>query len=89
MKWLAWLITLFNIYFGLYFLLNALNILSSSKYSQTATIVFAVLFTLMAAGSVYVMIGRANYTLAFWIGLGPWILSFLFLLFNMLTSDYK
>ncbi len=89
MKWLAWIITVMNAYFGIYFLLNAFNILKSSKYSQTATVVFAVLFILMTAAAVYIMITKPGYKLALLIGAGPWILSLLFLLFNMLTSDYK
>ena len=89
MKWLAWLFTLSNIYFGIYFLLNALHILGSSKYSQAATIVFAVLFTVMSAASVYYIIALHNYKLAVVIGAGPWILSLLLLLFNMITGDYR
>ena len=89
MKWLTWLFTIINIYFAIYFLLNALHILGSIKYSQSATVVFAVLFTVMAAGSAYIMISRSDYKLALLINAGPWVLSSLFLFFNMVTSDYK
>lgn len=89
MKWLAWIITAINIYFGAFFLLNSLSILKSSKYSQTATIVFAILFTTMATASAYVMLVKTNYKLAMFIAAGPWILSLLFLFLNMITGDYK
>ncbi|MES1226542.1 MAG: hypothetical protein ABUT20_64300 [Bacteroidota bacterium] len=89
MKWFSWIITFINIYFGLYCLLNVLNILKSSKYSQASTLVFAILFTSMAVGSAYLLLVKGNSKYALLIGIGPWVLSLVFLLFNMLTSDYK
>jgi hypothetical protein len=89
MKILFWIICAFNIYQGLYFLLNAVHLLGSSKYSQKATVVFAILFLGMAACGIYFVLGKNNYRTALFFGLGPWILGFVFLLFNMLFSDYK
>ena len=89
MKWLTWLFTIINIYFAIYFLLNALHLLGSSKYAQSATVVFAVLFTVMAAGSACIMPSSSDYKVALLVNAGPWVLSLLFLFFNMVTSDYK
>jgi hypothetical protein len=89
MKILFWIISVFNIYQGLYFFLNAVHLLGSSKYSQKATVIFAILFLVMAAGGIYFVLRRNNYRTALLLSLGPWILGFIFLLFNMLFSDYK
>jgi hypothetical protein len=89
MKILFWIICAFNIYQGLYFFLNAIHLLDSSKYSQKATAVFAILFLGMAAGGIYLALGKNNYRSALLLGFGPWVLGFMFLLFNMLFYDYK
>ena len=89
MKWMAWVITLLNIYFGLYFLLNAFNILKSSKYSTTSNIVFAIVFLLMSGFAIYFLWNKADYKNALIAAGGPWLISLLFLLYTMLTGDYK
>jgi hypothetical protein len=89
MKILFWLLCAFNIYQGLYFFLNVVHLLDSSKYSAKATFVFALLFLAMSAGGIYYALGKNNYRMALLLGLGPWVLGLVFLLFNMLFSDYK
>jgi hypothetical protein len=89
MKIFFWVLCAFNIYQGLYFFLNVVNLLDSSKYSAKATVVFALLFLAMGAGGIYYALGKNNYRMALLLGLGPWVLGLVFLLFNMLFSDYK
>ncbi len=89
MKFFVWLICSFNVYQGMYFFLNAIHVLDSSKYSKTATIVFAILFLGMGFGGFYLALGKNNYKAALFTGLGVWVLGLVFLLINMLFSDYK
>lgn len=78
-----------NTYIGSWFLLNAFNILQTSKYSKTATIVFAFIFLAMGVLGIYFLFHKNNMKAALWISIGPWILALLFMFIVMLTSDYK
>ena len=89
MKYLVWIISSINVWFGANCLLNVLHILQNSKYSQGSTKFFAVVFLLMAAGGFYFSTVKVNLKLGLLIALGPWILSLAFLLVTMMTSDYK
>jgi hypothetical protein len=89
MKFFVWIIIAINIYFGLDAFLSAIGVLQSSKYSRTATIVFALLFLGMGIGGLYVALVKHNFKTALWLGIGPWILALIFLLINMMTADYK
>jgi len=89
MKFLVWMIIAINIYFGFDAFLNAVGVLQSSKYSRTATIVFALLFLGMGLGGLYFAFMKHNYRIALWLGIGPWLLALIFLLINMMTADYK
>ncbi len=89
MKYLAWIIAVINLYFGITNFLNLINVLKTGKYSKTSTAVFAVLFLTMGISSFYFSLVKKNYKPALIIGITPWIIALLFLLFNMLTSDYK
>lgn len=89
MKYIVWLISAINIYLGIHCLLNVLHILQNSKYSQGATALYAILFLGMGIGGFYFSIACNNQKLALLISIGPWILALLFLLFTLLTSDYK
>ena len=89
MKYFIWIISLINIYLGLRNFLNVIHVLNSSKYSKTSTAVFAVLFLGMGIAGLYIYLAKNNPKLALLIGIGPWVLALLFLLFNMLTEDYK
>lgn len=76
-------------YFGINCVLNVMHILHNSKYSESATKVFAVLFLCMGIGGFYFSVFKPVFKLALGIALGPWMLSLVFLLITMLTSDYK
>ncbi len=89
MKYCVWLLSVVNIYFGFYNLLNVLNILDSSKYSKSATFFFALIFLTMGLGAFYLSIIKHNQKTALLLTIGPWILALLFLFIVMLTSDYK
>ena len=88
MKPLAWLISAVNVYFGLRCLLNAVHVLHTSKYSQTSTVIFAILFLGLGAAGVYFLIARNEPKLALWISLGPWVLALVVLFITMVTSRY-
>lgn len=89
MKYVIWIISALNIYLGGRNFLNVIGVLQDSKYSQTATTVFAILFLGMGIAGLYLSLVRKNYKLALIVEVGPWILALLFLLVTMLTSDYK
>ena len=78
-----------NTYLGCWFLLNAIGILQTSKYSKIATVVFAFLLLTMGILSIYLLFTKNNTKAAFWLGIGPWIFALVFLLIVMFTSDYK
>ncbi|MGB4843463.1 MAG: hypothetical protein WBP16_03300 [Ferruginibacter sp.] len=89
MKYFIWIISSVNIYLGIHYFLNVMHVLQNSKYSQTATAVFAILFLVMGVLGFYFVLGKADNRSAFLISVGPWVIGLLFLLFNMLTGDYK
>ncbi len=89
MKFIVWIIIAINIYLGFDAFLNVIGVLQSSKYSRTATIVFALLFLGMGLYGLYLAFIKQNYKGALWLGIGPWLLALIFLLINMLISDYK
>jgi hypothetical protein len=89
MKYLVWLISAVNVYFGLRCLLNVIGVLQTSKYSQTATTIFAVLFLTMGGAGFYFSIAKTDYKLALLIGFGPWILSLVVLFITMVTSNHQ
>ena len=86
MKYLAWLISAGNVYFGVRCFLNVIGVLQTSKYSQTATTIFAILFLGLGAAGFYVSIFQGRPGLSLLISVGPWVLSFVILLFSMLTG---
>lgn len=88
-KYLIWGISLVNVVFAVNGLLNAFNILQTSKYSQTATACFAVIFLCMGVGGFYWSIFKINTKLALAISIGPWILALIVLGITMMVSDYK
>lgn len=88
-KILIVLIAAINVYTGMRFMLNVLHILQTSKYSKTATLVYAVLFLGMGLAGFYFLFFKQDNRPALWIGIGPWLLALLFLLINMLFGDYK
>jgi hypothetical protein len=78
-----------NIYIGFRFFLNLIRVLRTSKYSKTATALFAVLFLCMGLLGFYFCFVSSKSRLTLWIGAGPWMVGLFILVFNMLTGDYK
>lgn len=89
MKYVVWIMLVLNSYLGLRYFLNVIGVLRTTKYSKTATLVFAILFLGMGACGFYVYAFTNNLNMALLVSIGPWALALLFLLYNMLTSDYK
>jgi hypothetical protein len=89
MKYFTWLISAINSYMGVRFFLNAIHVLQTSKYSHLSNVVFSILFFGMGIGAFYLSFAKKNDTMALLVSVGPWVLAVLFLLFNMMTSDYK
>ena len=89
MKYVVWLLSALNLYVGVRCLLNVLGVLQTSKYSRTATAVFAVLFIGMGVAGYFLTIARGDARLGLVIALGPWILGLVVLLLTMLTSSYQ
>lgn len=89
MKYLVWLLSALNLYVGARCLLNVLGVLQTSKYSRTATALFAVLFLGMGVAGYFLTIARGDVRLGLLIAIGPWILGLLILLLTMLTSSYQ
>lgn len=88
-KLLAWIISSINVYIGIRFMLNVLHVLQTSKYSKTATFIYAILFLCMGLLGIYFSCIKHNNGPALWIGIAPWVLALIFLFINMLTGDYK
>ena len=88
-KILIGLISAVNLYIGLRFFLNVIHVLDTTKYSNTATAIYAFLFLAMGALGLYFSLFKSENKIAFWIGIGPWLIVLVFLLINMLTGDYK
>jgi hypothetical protein len=89
MKFIIWILSAINIYLGIINFLNAIHVLQDSKYSQSATTVFAVLFLGMGITGLYFSLVKHNYKLALLVEVGAWVIALLFLVFNMMTGDYK
>ena len=76
-------------YIGIRFLLNVLKILQTSKYSQAATLLYAIVFIGLAIAGLYVLFGKNNLKLSLWISVAPWFIILIFLFLNMIFGDYK
>ncbi len=86
------LITIFlfiNSIMGIRFFLNVFHVLHTSKYSKTATLIYAIIFSALAISGLYFFIVKPEINIALWLGIGPWVIILSVLLFNMLTGDYK
>lgn len=88
MRYIIWILSSINVYLGLRCFLNAIHVLQTSKYSQTATVIFAILFLGMGIGGFYLAAVNNNKQ-ALLISIGPWVIALLILLINMMTADYK
>jgi hypothetical protein len=89
MKFIVWLISAVNVYFGLRCFLNVINVLQTSKYSQTTTGIFAFLFLSLGAAGFYFTIARSEPKLGLLIAFGPWVLALAVLFVVMATSKYR
>jgi hypothetical protein len=88
MKQIVWLISAVNVYFGLRCFLNAIHVLQTSKYSQTTTVILAVLFLGLGAAGFYFSIVRNDPKRGLLIAFGPWVLALVILFVTMVTSKY-
>ena len=89
MKFFVWLISTVNVYFGLRCFLNAIHVLQTSKYSQTTTVIFAILFLGLGAAGFYLTIARNEPKLALLVCFGPWLLAVVVLFVTMITSSHQ
>lgn len=89
MKFIVWLISAVNVYFGLRCFLNAIHVLHTSKYSQTTTVNFAILFLGLGAAGFYLTIVCNEPKLALLICFGPWLLAAVVLFITMITSNHQ
>ena len=89
MKYLVWLLSVINLWFGGRSFLNAIGVLQTSKYSQATTVIFAVLFLALGVAGFYLSIVRHNDKLGLLVALGPWVLALVVLFITMLTSNYQ
>ena len=89
MKYLVWLISVVNVYFGLRCFLNAIHVLQTSKYSQTTTVVFAILFLGLGAAGFYISIVKNSPKQALLVAFGPWVLAAVILFVTMVTSKHQ
>jgi hypothetical protein len=89
MKFFVWLISAVNVYFGLRCSLNAIGVLQTSKYSQTSTVIFAILFLSLGIAGFYVSIFQGHPKLALLISFGPWVLGFVILFVSLITGKQQ
>jgi hypothetical protein len=88
-KYLVWLLSAANLWFGGRSFLNAIHVLQTSKYSQRTTVIFAVLFLGLGIAGFYVTLARQNPRLGLLLAAGPWVLAVVVLFITMLTSNYQ
>jgi hypothetical protein len=88
-KYLVWLISAANLWFGGRSFLNAIHVLQTSKYSQRTTVIFAVLFLGLGAAGFYLSITRPDSRLGLLVAAGPWVLALVVLFVTMMTSNYQ
>jgi hypothetical protein len=89
MKVLVWLISAMNVYLDLRCFLNAIHVLHTAKYSQTTTVIFAILFLGLGVAGIYVLLAKHDPKLALIIGVGPWVLSIVVMFFTMILSNQQ
>ena len=89
MKFIVWLVSALNLYFGLRCFLNAIHVLHTSKYSQTTTLIFAILFLAFGAAGFYVTIGMGNTRLGLLVSVGPWLLAIVIMFLALITGKQQ
>ena len=83
------LLCFMNIYIGFRFFLNVIQVLQTSKYSEAATLVFAILFLGIGILGIYFLFIKSDVKLALWFTFAPWALALVFLFLNMILGDYQ
>jgi hypothetical protein len=89
MKFLVWIISAINLYFGLRCFLNAVHVLHTSKYSQSTTVIFAILFLAFGSVGLFLSIMRDEQRLGLLVGGGPWVLGLVILFVSMVTGKQQ
>jgi len=89
MKIFTLLFLIIDGYIGIRFILNGLHILQTSKYSKEATLLYAVIFTLLSLVGIYFLFFKNNLKVGFLISVLPWVLILIILLLNMIFGDYR
>ncbi|MEZ5067998.1 MAG: hypothetical protein R2847_05675 [Bacteroidia bacterium] len=73
-------------YLGIRFFLNVIGLLQTSKYSQGATLLYAIIFLSLAAVGIYFCFSAATSNSPCGLAL-PWLLLFIIQLLSMIFSD--
>ncbi len=74
---------------GFRFFLNVIRVRNTSKYSPTATALYAFIFLGLAIAGFYYLIFSPGSPLVFWISMAPWALMGSILFISMVTGSYK
>lgn len=89
MRYFVYLFSAINLYAGTRFLLNALGILQTSKYSHGSNIFFGSVPFAAALVAFYFLFTGKQVSTALWIDIAPWAFTLVLLVGNMLLGDYK
>jgi len=89
MRYIVWLISGVNVYFGLRCFLNVIHVLHTTKYSQGATTIFAILFLGLGGAGFYFTTIKTDPKLGLFISFGPWVLSLVILFIAMITGKQQ
>ncbi len=86
LKVIAVLFLIFDAIIGIRFFLNVIGVLGTSKYSEKATLIYAIIFITLAITGLYFLFIKHNQKLALWVSIGPWFLMILVMFIAMITS---
>jgi len=78
-----------NLYLGLRCFLNAIHVLHTAKYSQTTTVIFAILFLAFGAAGLYFSFVRPDPRLGLLVAFGPWVLAIVVLFLALVTGNQQ
>jgi hypothetical protein len=87
-KLIVWVISAVNLWLGLRAALNVVGVLQTSKYAQSTTAIFALLFLGLGAAGFYVTVVKNDPRLGLIVSVGPWVLAAVILFVSMTTSRY-
>lgn len=89
LKFLSIALLSLDAYIGTRFLLNVLQILQTSKYSKTATLIYAIVFLGLALFGYYTLFVKNDLRLSLWISVAPWAIILLVMLLSMIFGNYR